>query len=349
MCINVQRCEVENKIESKYIIKDNDIFYKMTELNSSSNTFTTATIGDSSAAIANAISIAANNANASFTTLNKILCLRNAHPRDANIHFEEEGHKYTILDVGGPSSDYTSVTTWNHSNFPHFEADLIIKRMMSGKSWKEGHKYWGLSADQIKNLWNANRDNASGAGTKLHYEIECFMNSKVLKFDYTHLELLQQYQILVKYEKRYLDFGVEWSYFLKFVADFPELKPYRTEWTVYHEELKLAGSIDMVYENPDGTISIYDWKRAAEITCVNAWNKYAITPCISHMPDSNFWHYALQLNTYKAILESKYGKIVRDLYLVRLHPDTEEKTYELIRIPDLKYEIQDLFILFKKL
>lgn len=315
------------------MIKDNDIFIQMTELNSSSN------------AIANA--------NATFTTLNKILCVRNAHPRDANIHFEEEGHKYTINDdsdnqAGSVSGSYTSVTTWNHSHFPHFEADVIIKRMMSGKSWKEGHKYWGLTAEQIKDIWNANRDNASGAGTKLHYEIECFMNSKVLKFDYTHLELLQQYQILVKYEKRYLDFGIEWSYFLKFVEDFPQLKPYRTEWTVYHEELKLAGSIDMVYENPDGTLSIYDWKRAADITRVNVWNKYALTPCISHMPDSNFWHYALQLNTYKAILESKYGKVVRDLYLVRLHPDSEEKTYELIRIPDLKYEIQDLFNLLRK-
>jgi hypothetical protein len=59
------------------------------------------------------------------------------------------------------------------------------------------------------------------------------------------------------------------------------------------------------------------------------------------MADSNFWHYALQLNTYKAILESKYGKVVKDLYLVRLHPDSTE--YELIRIPDLKNDIEKLF------
>ena len=29
--------------------------------------------------------------------------------------------------------------------------------------------------------------------------------------------------------------------------------------------------------------------------------------CINHLPDTNFWHYSLQLNTYKAILEDKYG------------------------------------------
>ena len=280
----------------------------------------------------------------SKTVLYPILNIRNAHPRDKNISFEEEGHKYTISDdsTGNDSTgSYTSVTTWVHSHFPHFDADSIITRMMSGKAWKPGHKYWGLTAEGIKDLWNSKRDNACGAGTNLHYEIECFMNSYVLRFDYTHKELLQQYNIWIKYEKKYLDFGVEWSYFLKFVSDFPDMKPYRTEWTIYDEDIKLAGSIDMVYENPDGTLSIYDWKRCADIVKVNAWNKCALTTCIDWMADSNFWHYALQLNTYKAILESKYGKVVKDLFLVRLHPDSTE--YELIRVPDLKHDIEKLF------
>lgn len=279
----------------------------------------------------------------STTTLYPILNTRNAHPRDKNIHFEEEGHKYTILNDSNGSEEfgYTSVTTWVHTHFPYFDADLIISKMMSGKAWKQGHKYWGLTAIEIKDLWNSKRDDAAGAGTHLHYEIECFMNSNVLKFNYTHLELIQQYNILIKYDKRYLDFGVEWSYFLKFVEDFPQLKPYRTEWTVYHEELHLAGSIDMVYENPDGSLSIYDWKRSADIIKVNAWNKCALTNCIDWMPDSNFWHYALQLNAYKMILETKYGKIVKDLFLVRLHPNSSE--YELIQVPDLKHDIKKLF------
>jgi hypothetical protein len=270
------------------------------------------------------------------TTLYPVLNVRNAHPRDKNIHFEEEGHKYTILGECG----YTSVTTWVHTHFAEFDADSIITKMMSGKAWKPGHKYWGLSASQIKSLWDLKRDDAAGAGTRLHYEIECFMNSNVLRFEYTHLELLQQHNILIKYDKRYLDFGNEWSYFLNFVKDFPGMKPYRTEWTVYHEELRLAGSIDMVYENLDGTLSIYDWKRSADIVKVNGWNKCALTKEINWMPDSNFWHYALQLNAYKMILESKYDKIVKDLYLVRLHPDSAE--YELIQVPDLKHDIHPL-------
>ena len=273
--------------------------------------------------------------------LTNVLALRNNHLRDENIQFFEDGHKYVIKT--DKNSKYTSVTTWNHSHFPHFNADEIITNMMKGKNWKEGHKYWNMTAEQIKAQWETNRDAVSGAGTDMHFEIECFMNDKQMQCHYTHKELYEIYNSAYIKTSKHNYNSLEWKYFIEFVKDTQQLKPYRTEWTVYHEELKLAGSIDMVYENPDGTLSIYDWKRSKDITRVNNFNKYALTDSICHMPDSNFWHYALQLNTYKAILEDKYNKKVTELYLVRLHPDNEEKTYELIKIPNLSKEISDLF------
>ena len=283
-----------------------------------------------------------------MSDLHHVLSTTNSHARDQNIQFQEIGHKYTIIT--DPYSKYTSVTTWNHSHFPKFEADIIIQNMMKGKSWKEGHKYWGLTPTQIKDLWNTNRDNAAGAGTSIHYEIECFMNNPSLSPHYTHKELYDHYCDLKNTNtntntniNNNIFSTLEWSYFIQFIKDFPELKPYRTEWMIYDEELKLAGSIDMVYENPDGSLSIYDWKRSANITKINAWNKFAIPYCISQLPDSNFWHYALQLNTYKAIIERKYRKQVTKLCLVRLHPDSEEETYELLQVPLLEKELKELF------
>ena len=273
------------------------------------------------------------------SVLYPILSLRFPHERDKNICFQEEGHKYTILT--DPDSTYTSVTTWNHSHFGHFNADEIIRKMMSSKSWKEGHKYWGLSGEEIKDQWNNNRDNAAGAGTQLHYEIECFMNSNLLLFQYTHLELIQFYDMYVKYDKSEMWQSKEWLQFIRFVEQTPKLKPYRTEWMIYHEELKLSGSIDMVYENPDGSLSIYDWKRSKEISYESVFNKRALTPVVRHMDDCNFSHYALQLNTYKAILEQKYGKVVKELFLVRLHPEADD--YEVIEVPILTNEIAALF------
>ena len=111
---------------------------------------------------------------------------------------------------------------------------------------------------------------------------------------------------------------------------------------VYYEELKLSGSIDMTYENPDGSLQIYDWKRCEEIKHETSFGQYAKTPCISHLPDTNFWHYALQLNVYKTILEHKYGKKVTDLYLVCMHPANQYKNYQRIKVPFLDKEMKEL-------
>lgn len=246
------------------------------------------------------------------------LAVKNRHPRDEHITFEEGPHIYTVC---GERGTYTSVTTWNHHHFSKFDADAIIDKMLLNKknvsdpTWK----YYGMTKDQIKQMWDVNRDAASGAGTNMHNDIEHYYNGMNVQND-----------------------SIEFGFFQQFVKDFPELTPYRTEWMVYFEELKLSGSIDMVFENPDGTIQIYDWKRCQEIKHEPEFGKYALTTCISHLPDTNFWHYALQLNTYKMILEKKYGKKVTALYLVCLHPDNKYKTYERISVPFLEKEMEDL-------
>ena len=272
-------------------------------------------------------------------SLQAVLSITNLHPRDANIQFFELGHKYSILT--DPHNKYTSVTTWNHTHFPHFDADEVINSMMKGKGWKEGHKYWGLTPEQIKSQWNSNKSFVADSGTNLHFQIECFMNNSQILSSYTNKELYEFY--MENYSSIHDSLPLEWQYFINFIKDHPDLKPYRTEWLIYDEDIKIAGSIDMVYENPDGTLSIYDWKRAKIITRINNFNKFAIHPIICNLPDSNFWHYTMQLNTYKSILEAKYAKVIKDLFLVRLHPDAIEKNYELISLPILRAEIEDLF------
>jgi hypothetical protein len=239
----------------------------------------------------------------------------NPHERDECIKFDAGPHIYTINNDS--SKKYTSVTTWNHSHFAHFDADKIIDNMMRSKKWSES-KYYGMTKDEIKASWDKNRDAAAGAGTNMHYDIECYYNKCPNNNE-----------------------SIEYSYFLRFVADFPHLKPYRTEWMVFHEELRLAGSIDMVFDNGDGTLSIYDWKRCKEIKKHDI--KCSITPCIEHLPDTNYWHYCLQLNTYKAILEEKYGKKITDLYLVCLHPENKNNSYIRIKVVDLQIEVRNLF------
>ena len=245
----------------------------------------------------------------------------NAHERDSRIVFDEGPHIYYIDDS---CDGYVSVTTFNHHNFEHFDADAIIKNMMSSTRWPQS-KYYGQTVDEIKAGWDKNRDEAAEAGTKMHYDIECYYNKCPNEND-----------------------SIEYEYFRNFLKDYPDLKPYRTEWTVFHEELKLAGSIDMVFEKEDGHLLIYDWKRSKGIVKTNGFGKWGQKECIEHLPDTNYWHYCLQLNTYKAILEEKYGKIVDELYLVCLHPENKNKNYQRIKVVDLQDEVKGLFDLRRK-
>ena len=273
--------------------------------------------------------------------MEQILQSRNKNERDDLIKFYAKGHKYEIIT--DPKTKYTSVTTWNHSHFPKFDQDAIIEKIFKSKGWGPENKYWGQTAEQIKALWKVNGESSAGAGTKLHEEIEHFMNNDNLDLNsaYTHKDLWENYKN--DPNRGIILYTAEWEYFLQFINDYPDMKPYRTEWMIFDEDLKIAGSIDMVYENPDGTLSIYDWKRSKDISKINGWDNFAKNPLISHLHDTNFWHYALQLNTYKAILERKYGKTVTKLCLVRLHPDNQEETYELLDVPILTKEMEDLF------
>ena len=245
---------------------------------------------------------------------NNYLATINAHERDKYITFQEEGHKYTV----DGKTDYTSVTTWIHSLFQNFDSDRVIENMMKSKNWPN-NKYFGKTKQEIKAIWDCNRDTAASAGTKLHYDIECKYNGLEVEND-----------------------SVEYNYFLRFYEDYLDsLTAYRTEMLVFHEELKLSGSIDMLFKLKDGTYEIYDWKRCKEIVKYSKFDKWIISDSVSHIPDTNYWHYALQLNTYKYILIHKYNMNVGNLYLVVLHP--ENKSYLRIQIPNLTTEINQLF------
>jgi len=280
-----------------------------------------------------------------ITSENQYLASKHEHPRDAFIQFDEGPHTYTVYG----KDIYTSVTTFIHSHFSHFDPEAVISKIVSCKKYHEDptYKYYGMTRQSIRAMWSQNGQQASLQGTDLHVQIECFMNQEVLDAEtMTFYENTTQMDMYTVWMAEWDETGVcldtekpkEWLYFLRFVQDFPHFVPYRTEWFIFDEDSHIAGSIDMVYYHPeDNTYSIYDWKRVRSITYENDF-QFALTPCIHHVPDSNFWHYSLQLNMYKYILEKKYGIRIRELVLVVLHPDF--KTYECIPCAHMQDEIQ---------
>ena len=253
------------------------------------------------------------------------LTFLNAHARDAHIHFDEPTHKYY---VNGTCQGNISCTGFIHEFFEHFDARAIIAKMKKSSTWTTS-KYYGKTDKEIMDEWNANGKQASEAGTAMHLAIEQFLHNSPEVINPAVLE------------------SVEWRYFMKFWKDCgDDLEPYRSEWEVFTDavdgsgtKIKLCGSIDMVFRRKsDEKYVIYDWKRSKEIKSDNPYKK-GLAP-LNHLPDTNYWHYTMQLNVYKWILETFYGLEVADLYLVILHPD--QASYQRMRLNIMTEEVEGM-------
>lgn len=230
-----------------------------------------------------------------------LLAINNKHERDQFITFKEEGHEYTVT-LNDQIIKPISVTTMIHHHFPQFNPDAIIDKMMRSNKWSQS-KYFGKTKEEIKKEWEDNGKNASGSGTEMHADIERFLNTEPVK------------------NPNSKEFSFFMNFWNGFQEKYPSFKPYRTEWLVFDEDKKLAGSIDCVLADDKGNLLILDWKRSKEIKMTNNFEK-GFEP-FEKLDNCNFSHYSIQLNVYRHILETKYNKKVLALMLVILHPNMD--------------------------
>jgi hypothetical protein len=249
----------------------------------------------------------------------QVLATKNKHPRDDHIRFFEPTHTYYI---DGSSTNVISCTGFLHTFFPHFDPKATIAKMMRSPKWPQS-KYFGKTAIEIETGWSDSGKEASGLGTAMHLAIEQFLNGALDRIDPAVKET------------------PEWQYFMNFWSVHGhDLEPFRMEWEVWSAAHLLCGSIDGVFRRKsDGKIVIYDWKRSKEIKMDNDWEK-GHAP-LDHLPDSNYWHYSLQLNIYRRILEEHYEKTVSELALVILHPNLP--CYKILLLNRMDAEVDAMF------
>jgi hypothetical protein len=266
----------------------------------------------------------------------------NKHPRDDYISFVEKTHKYY---VNNSCEGNISCTGFIHEFFGHFDGKAILTKMRRNPTKWALSKYFGKTDEEIMKEWSDSGKAASEAGTAMHLAIEQFLHGAPEQINPAILDT------------------PEWRYFLKFWEDCgPDLEPYRSEWEVFTDlldgneskaeksnkskakkgkerKIKLCGSIDMVFRRKsDGKFVIYDWKRSKEIKSENPFGS-GLAP-LEHLPDTNYWHYTMQLNVYKWILENYYDVEVGDLYIVILHPDNP--SYRRMRLNIMENEVEDM-------
>ena len=229
----------------------------------------------------------------------------NRHQRDALISFDSASHTYTH-----DGRQFTSVTRVVERHFEQFDADYWAARKAPAM---------GLTPEQLKAQWARKGEQARNLGTMMHEKIERYYLGLPNDSDETY-RLFEQF------------------------ASQHHLEPFRTEWAIYDEESDVAGTLDFLACH-NGVFTIYDWKRSNKVIIdgqperESRWGKHAFAP-IEHVPDTTFWHYALQVSIYRYILEKRYDIQVASGHLVVLHPDNT--CPYVVAVPYMKAEVQAL-------
>ena len=239
-------------------------------------------------------------------------------PREDRVVFAPAEHAYYVDGIRVP----ISVTGFLHRLSSEFDPNAAAQAMMEGPGWPERqHKFMSAdgtikTADEIVDAWARNGEAQRARGTLLHYHAEMFLNGFTI--DGPHSPEFNQFCCF--YADTILGNGWE---------------VYRTEATLFHCGLRMAGQADLICKDADGKLIIIDWKRSREIKYINPYR--TLKEPLEHMYDTNYSVYSLQLNMYAYILETEYGFEVSRLLLGVVHPLSDEA--RCIEVPRLTEEI----------
>ena len=205
---------------------------------------------------------------------------------DQTISLEEPGHRYNLKEES--DFKFNSVTTVIGNYFEPFKKHEIANKLVITSP-----KYMGMNPSDLIANWDAARD----YGTKVHNEIELFLNKDIKPEE---IESFAGIEWLKKYEKN------------------PEIKIY-PEVIVYSKELKIAGSIDILIHNQSNNYyEIIDWKTSKSIDKSSFGGKMGTHSITNHLMDCKYVHYSIQLSFYRYLLEKYYGLKIQNQLIAHL-------------------------------
>lgn len=237
------------------------------------------------------------------------LSKKNKEFRDKRITFDPIEHRYFI----DRNPDTISVTQLVNKFFPEFDAPYWAPIKADQR---------GITTQGILAEWEAKREDSAKKGTALHEAIEGHYN------DSKHISTTKEFEFFLDFKKR-----------------FNTMRPYRTEWRIFDEDMLVAGTVDMVYKKEDGALFIFDWKRSEKVVYADGTIKRPSFQFASgelgHLADNSYNKYCLQQNIYKAILEKRYSQKISSMNLLVLHEAFDR--YHIVQIPEMRKEVNFIF------
>lgn len=237
--------------------------------------------------------------------------------QDSKLAFEPNEHIY----IYNGEKNLTPVSTIINHFFEPFDSIGLSERV----AYRDGK-------DQCEVLeeWDSKGLESREIGIFLHSQIESFFSGEQM-VSHTSFTYKGEYVNIHK------DVSIkdEIDYFKNFLKDNP-VTPFRTEWHIYDLELGIAGTVDLLCRNGN-VFDIYDWKRSRKASPEETVWRNGING-LNHIPDISFYHYAIQQNLYRYILEKNYGITIKNMSIVVFHPIYNN--YKMYKIPRMDKEIQ---------
>ena len=187
----------------------------------------------------------------------------------------------------------------------------------------------GISQCEVLEEWDYKGQESREIGTFLHAQIESLLSDKQISMSTRFLYNGEYIKV-----KKEVFINKEISYLKNFLKE-NSITPFRVEWHIFDLELNIAGTIDLLCRKGN-RFEIFDWKRSSKASPNEPVWQYGVNG-LEKVADISFYHYALQQNLYKYILEKNYGIVVENMYIVVLHPAFSN--YQLYKIPDMSKEI----------
>jgi len=225
--------------------------------------------------------------------------------------FDESRHVY--IDEKTKLA-YFNVTKWLSRFKPEFNFESM--------SQIYAEKY-NLDVEEVRNLWNKKRDDSIVFGKKFHKVFEEYLSKKEI-IDENVLPIIKQFDSLMLVNKKYKNFF---------------------EKRLYNPKLNIAGTADIVSVN-DSTFDIYDFKTNKKLNFENNFNDKWLKSPLDHLPNSEYFNYALQLSLYAYLAEEMTGLRANRLKIFwynRYQPEKYEileGRWQIYTVPYLKEEIE---------
>lgn len=178
--------------------------------------------------------------------------------------------------VDSDNNEYQSVTRFISKFVPEFDFD--------NKSKQYAAKY-GLDVEDVRASWKLKNKQSTDFGTLIHEQIENILLGNIEEEDLVFKDVIQKIINKVK-------------------ADFPKGK-YIHEHAVWDEGYKIAGTSDLIIKESK-TFSIVDFKTNKQIKYYNEYeDKFLLKP-VNHLPNGEYFKYALQLSFYAYLYKQLY-------------------------------------------